>query len=111
MEKFIRNMDHATVMSLAEQVSCQQGQIVSKTLAQNDHVSLTLFAFDAGEEISTHESEGDALILVLEGSAEVVISGTKYEVKAGESIVMPSRAPHAVRAPEKLKMFLVVVFD
>ena len=64
---YIKNISHEQVIRLAEQVNAQPGQIVSKTLAQNKAVSLTLFAFAKGEEISTHESRGDALVQVLEG--------------------------------------------
>lgn len=68
MDKFIRNIDHESVVRLAELVSVQSGQVVSKTLAQNKAVSITLFAFDKGEEIGTHDSTGDAMVTVLEGT-------------------------------------------
>jgi cupin domain protein len=83
---------------------------VSKTLAQNKHVSITIFAFDKDEEISTHESDGDAMVNVLEGKGKFVIDGNEYIVSAGESIIMPSRKPHSVYAIEQFKMMLVVVF-
>lgn len=109
--KQIRNMEYATVMAFADQVDYQSGQIVSKTLAQNDHHSLTLFAFEQGEEISTHESEGDAVVIALDGKGEVTIEGKAYTLGAGESIIMPSRKPHSVKALERFKMFLVVLFS
>lgn len=109
-EQYIKNMDFATIIPFAAQVGYQPGQIVSKTLAQNKSVSLTLFAFDKGEEISSHESSGDAMILVLDGTGEITIDGETFLVNAGESIVMPSKKPHAVKAAEQFKMFLVVVF-
>ena len=68
---FIKNIEHETVLPLAEQVTVQPGQIVSRTLAQNKAVSVTLFAFDKGEEISTHDSTGDAMVQVLEGENAV----------------------------------------
>ena len=108
--KFIKNMDVAAVLPLAEQVSYQQGQIVSKTLAQNTAVSLTLFAFDEGEEISSHESNGDAMVIALDGEGEITIGTEKHRVKAGETIVMPAKTPHAVYASQQFKMFLIVVF-
>jgi len=83
---------------------------VSKTLAQNKHVSITIFAFDKDEEISTHESDGDAMVNVLEGKGKFIIDGKEYIVSAGESIIMPSRKPHSVYAIEQFKMMLVVVF-
>ena len=107
---FIKNIDFSTVLPLAEQVTYQPGQIVSKTLAQNSALSLTLFAFDKGEEISTHESNGDAMVIALDGMGQVTIDGNNYILRAGETIIMPSKKPHAVFAPEQFKMFLVVVF-
>ncbi len=106
----IRNFEYATVLPFAEQVNYQKGQVVSKTLAQNESLSLTLFAFDKGEEISTHTSQGDALVIALDGSCEIAISGTKHTLRAGDCIIMPSEQPHAVLALEQFKMFLVVVF-
>jgi len=110
VQKFIKNMEFEKVLTLADEVSYQPGQIVSKTLAQNKALSLTLFAFDKDEEISTHKSEGDAMVLVLDGTGQITIDGTNYTLKAGESIIMPAGKPHAVYALEKFKMFLVVVF-
>jgi len=110
MEKFIKNVNAETVFLMDKQVEYLPGQIVSKTLAQNAAVSLTVFAFDKGEEISSHDSDGDAMITVLDGTGEITIDGKKYTVHSGESIVMPAKKPHAVFAPEKFKMFLTVVF-
>lgn len=110
MGKYMKNLDYETVLPFAEQVSYLPGQVASKTIAQNDALSLTLFAFDKGEEISTHESEGDALVIALDGTGEVTIDGQKHVLHAGESIIMPARHPHAVYAQERFKMFLVVVF-
>ena len=62
----IKNVNKAEVMTLKEQVEYQKGQVVSKTMAQNEHVSVTLFSFDKGEEISTHESGGDAFVTCLD---------------------------------------------
>ena len=67
----IKNMEQAAVLTLKEQVAYQPGQVVSKTLAQNDALSVTLFAFDKGEEISTHESGGDAFVTCLDGESVV----------------------------------------
>lgn len=110
MEKRIKNIDHATVVTLADQVSYQPGQIVSKTLAQTGHHSVTLFAFDQGEEISAHDSSGDALVTALDGMGTITIGGVEHHVQAGESIVMPAKIPHAVYAPERFKMLLIVLF-
>lgn len=106
----MKNINKAKVMVLKDQVSYQEGQIASKTLVQNESVSITLFAFDKGEEISTHESGGDAFVTCLDGTGEITINGVKYELHEGESIVMPAKHPHAVYGKEQYKMLLVVVF-
>ena len=106
----IKNIDKAAVLTLKDQVAYQPGQVVSKTLAQNNALSVTLFAFDKNEEISTHESGGDAFVTCLDGVGEITIDGKKYALHAGESIVMPARHPHAVFGKEPFKMLLVVVF-
>ena len=110
MQAPMKNIDKSAVLTLKEQVSYQPGQVVSKTLAQNDAVSVTLFAFDKGEEISTHESGGDAFVTCLDGTGRVTIDGTQYVLHEGQSIVMPARHPHAVYGQEQFKMLLVVVF-
>lgn len=106
----IKNINKAEVMALKDQVEYQDGQVVSKTLAQNEHVSVTLFSFDKGEEISTHESGGDAFVTCLDGVGKVIIDGEEYILKEGDSIVMPAKHPHAVYGQEQFKMLLVVIF-
>lgn len=106
----MKNYDIATVLTMKEQVAYQPGQVVSKTLAQNNAVSVTLFAFDKGEEISTHESGGDALVLCLDGEGRITVDGVEHILHEGESILMPARHPHAVFGQERFKMLLVVVF-
>lgn len=106
----IKNISKVEVVTLKEQVAYQAGQVVSKTLAQNEHLSITLFAFDKDEEISTHESGGDAFVTCLDGVGKITIDGVEYLLKEGESIVMPAKHPHAVYGQEQFKMLLVVVF-
>lgn len=108
--EFIKNIKHEEVLNLASQVSAQDGQIVSKTLAQNPYVSLTLFAFSKGEEISTHDSKGDAMVYVLEGTGKFTVGGKEHLVNAGETLIMPATILHAVYAQEDFKMLLTVVF-
>ena len=107
---YIKHFPHAQVRPLADEVAAQPGQIVSRTLAQNPYVSMTLFAFAEGEEISTHDSAGDAMVQVLEGTGRFTVGGEEYLVHAGEALVMPAGIPHAVFAPEAFKMLLTVVF-
>lgn len=106
----IKNINKSEVMILKEQVAYQSGQVVSKTLAQNKALSITLFSFDKGEEISTHESGGDAFVTCLDGIGKITIDGVEYLLHEGESIVMPAKHPHAVYGEEQFKMLLVVVF-
>ena len=105
-----KNISKAEVLTLRDQVAYQSGQVVSRTLAQNEHVSVTLFSFDKGEEISTHESGGDAMVTCLDGTGRITIDGVEHILHEGESIVMPARHPHAVYGQEQFKMLLVVVF-
>ncbi len=106
----IKNLPHETVLSLASQVETLPGQVVSKTLAQNKAVSATLFAFAKGEEISAHDSNGDAMVTVLAGTGNFWVDGTDYTLQTGETLVMPAKKPHAVFAQEDFKMLLLVIF-
>ena len=106
----MKNIPFSEVLVLRDQIAYQEGQVVSKTLAQNAAVSVTLFSFDKGEEISTHESGGDAFVTCLDGTGKITIDGTDYLLGQGESIVMPAGHSHAVYGQEKFKMLLVVVF-
>lgn len=106
----MKNISQAEVLVLKDQISYQPGQVVSKTLAQNEAVSITLFSFDKGEEISTHASGGDAFVTCLDGTGKITIDGEDYLLHEGESIVMPAGHPHAVFGQEQFKMLLVVIF-
>ena len=110
MQKLIKNIEHGVVLPLEEQVAYQNGQIVSRTLTQNSRHSLALFAFEKGEEISSHESEGDALVFALDGTGKITIDGNEHLLHKGEAIVMPAKVPHAVYAEERFKMLLTVSF-
>ena len=107
---FIKNIDKSQVLTLKDKVSYQKGQVVSKTLAQNDALSVTLFAFDKDEEISTHDSIGDAMVHVIDGVGQFTVDGAEHICKAGDVLVMPAKKPHAVFAKEDFKMLLTVVF-
>ena len=105
-----KNIDKKAKLELRDQLTYQQGQVVSKTLVQNDAVSVTLFAFEKDEEISTHESGGDAMVTVLEGTGRFTIEGDVFTLHEGETIIMPAKKPHAVYGEERFKMLLTVVF-
>ena len=96
MNAKMKNISQSEVLVLKEQISYQEGQVVSKTLAQNNAVSITLFSFAKGEEISTHASGGDAFVTCLDGVGKITIDGVDYLLHEGESIVMPAGHPHAV---------------
>ena len=108
--KKMKNISAKEVLTLREQVAYQPGQVVSRTLVQNSAVSVTLFSFDKGEEISTHASGGDAFVTCLDGVGRITIDGEEFLLHQGESIVMPAGHPHAVYGQEQFKMLLVVVF-
>lgn len=110
MATYIKNLPHSQVLTMAEEISLLPGQIVSKTLAQNDALSLTLFAFSKNEEIGTHDSEGDAMVQVLEGIGRFTMDGKEYRLLPGQVLVMPAKLPHSVFAEEDFKMLLTVVF-
>ena len=105
-----KNIAKKEKLELKSLVDYQDGQVVSKTLVQNDYVSVTIFSFDKGEEISTHASGGDAMVTVLEGTGRFTIGGDVFILYEGETIVMPKDVPHAVFGEEKFKMELVVSF-
>jgi len=94
---------------LTSLVDYQKDSIVSREIIRKKTGTLTLFAFDAGQGLSEHTAPFDAFVHVLDGSAEVTISGKTSTLKAGESIIMPANQPHAVRAPSPFKMLLVMI--
>lgn len=106
----MKNINKAEILKLKDEVAYQNGQVVSKTLVQNSAVSITLFSFSKGEEISTHQSDGDAFVTCIDGTGKLTIDGEEYLIHEGESIVMPAKHPHAVYGEEDFKMLLVVVF-
>lgn len=110
MKNYIKNFPVEEVTNLAGEVEVRKGEVVSKTLVQNDALSMTLFAFDKDEEIGKHDSSGDAMVNVLEGVGIFTVGENKYEVKAGQSLIMPAKIPHALYAKESFKMLLIVVF-
>lgn len=105
-----KNIDKKKVVELKKLVEYQEGQVVSKTLVQNELVSVTIFSFDKNEEISTHASGGDAMVTVLEGKGKFTIGGDVYYLEEGQTIIMPKDIPHSVFGEEKFKMILVVSF-
>lgn len=111
MKKLIKNIDLSKKYELASLVDYQEGKVISRTLAQGRPLSLTVFAFDKGEEISSHTASGDAMVVILDGTAEITIGDEKLVLTKGETVVMPAGVPHALLAIEQFKMLLTVVFS
>jgi quercetin dioxygenase-like cupin family protein len=107
--KFIKNITFSEPLDLVDQVAYAPGQVVSRTLAQNEALSITLFAFDQGEGLSGHSAPGDAMVLVLDGRATVTIADKTVTVGPGQVVIMPAQVPHALNAEERFKMLLTVV--
>ena len=105
-----RNIDKQKKLMLKDLVEYQDGQVVSKTLVQNDLVSMTVFSFDKGEEISSHSAGDDAMVTVLEGVGTFTVDGEVFILGEGETLIMPKGIPHAVFGEEKFKMQLTVSF-
>lgn len=105
-----KNIEKQTKLQLKDLVEYQDGQVVSKTLVQNESVSMTIFSFDKGEEISTHAAGGDAMVTVLEGTGRFTVDGQVFILNTGETLIMPKDIPHAVYGEERFKMQLTVSF-
>ena len=97
------------VLKLADLVSYQEGSVVSRQITKADAGNVTLFAFDAGQELSEHTAPYDALAHILEGEVEIRISGKPYLLNASEVIIMPANEPHGVKAKTKFKMLLTMI--
>ena len=105
-----KNIEKQVKLALKDQVEYLEGQVVSKTLVQNNSVSMTLFFFDKGEEISTHSSGGDAMVTVLEGKGRFTVAEDVFYLEEGDTLIMPKGIPHAVYGEERFKMQLIVSF-
>jgi quercetin dioxygenase-like cupin family protein len=101
-------VEPAHAFPYATLVDYQEGGIVSRTLYKEAPGTLTLFAFDAGQQLSEHTAPFDAFVQVLDGAVELTIGGEKVPAKAGEIVLMPAGVPHAVTARERFKMLLIM---
>ncbi|WP_457753541.1 cupin domain-containing protein [Thermococcus sp.] len=100
---------HPEVKKLKDMVEYQEGAVVSRTIIDKKTGTVTIFAFDKDQGLSEHTAPFDALVYILEGKAEVVISGKSYYLEEGDMIVMPANEPHALKAVDKFKMLLVMI--
>jgi quercetin dioxygenase-like cupin family protein len=107
--EFMTTTPKAEVLDLPELAAYQTGSVVSHQVVKSDGGNVTLFAFDAGQELSEHSAPYDALVHVLDGEAEIRITGKAYHLKTGEAIIMPANDPHAVVAKSKFKMLLTMI--
>jgi quercetin dioxygenase-like cupin family protein len=99
----------AQVMNLAGMVAYQEGSVVSRTLIDKKVGTVTLFAFADGQGLSEHTAPFDAMVYILDGEADVSISGKPYHLKNGDMLIMPANKPHALKATRAFKMLLVMV--
>ncbi|MDD5205330.1 MAG: cupin domain-containing protein [Desulfobacterales bacterium] len=108
-QELIKNIPFSEPHLLVGLVEYQKGRVVSLTFAENSALSLTLFAFDQGEGLSTHTTSGDAMVQVLEGEVSLTIGGKEVMAKSGEVVAMPADVPHSLNAVRPFKMLLTVI--
>ncbi len=99
----------AQILELADLAQYQEGSVVSRQITKAEAGNVTLFAFDAGQELSEHTAPFDALVHILDGEAEVRISGQPFQVHAGQAILLPANEPHALKATARFKMLLTMI--
>jgi quercetin dioxygenase-like cupin family protein len=99
----------AGVVNPSDLLSYQDGAVVSRALVKKKTGTVTLFAFDAGEGLSEHAAPFDALVYLIDGEAEIIISGASHHLKTGEMILMPANEPHALKATKRFKMILTMI--
>ena len=104
-----QSFQKGVVLHLASLIEYTEGGVISKQLIKSPAGNITLFSFDKGEGLSEHRAPFDALVQVLEGVVNITVNGTLFTVKAGESIVFPAKAPHALTAVERFKMLLTMI--
>ena len=104
----VKNLTGKTLV-LSALLDYQSDAIVSREIIKKETGTVTLFAFDRGQGLSEHVAPFDALVYIIDGAAEIIISGRPNKVKAGEIIIMPAHKPHALKAIKKFKMLLVMI--
>lgn len=101
--------DRSEVSRVVDLVSYQDGAVVSRIVIKREAGNVTLFAFDAGQELSEHTTPYDALVQVVDGEAAITVAGRSYRVRAGDMILMPAHQPHALKAVSRFKMLLTMI--
>lgn len=99
----------AHALRLVDLVDYQEGAVVSRTIVDKETGTVTLFAFDEGQRLSEYTTSYDALVYIIDGEAEIIISGKAFHLKDGEMILMPANEPHALKAVKRFKMILTMI--
>ncbi len=99
----------ARAIGLSGLANYQEGSVVSRTVIDKKSGTVTFFAFDKGQKLSEHTAPYDALVCILEGDAEISISGKPVHAKAGDMVIMPANQPHALNASDRFKMLLIMI--
>ena len=102
-------VEFAEAKALVDLIDYQTGSVVSKTIVDKPAGTLTLFAFDKGQGLSEHTAPFDAVVYIVDGEAEITVAKIPIKAKQGEMVIMPAKKPHALRAPDKFKMLLVMI--
>ena len=100
---------NSEVLKFAEMIAYQDAAVVSRQIMKTEGGNITLFAFDQDQGLSEHTAPFDALVHILEGQAQVSISGRPFDLQAGEAVIMPANEPHALKATQKFKMLLTMI--
>lgn len=98
-----------TIMNLGKMLEYQEKAIVSRVLLKNEGGNLTFFAFDQGEELSEHSAPFDAFVQIIEGEAEIYISGKPYRLSKNDTIILPAKKPHSLKGVSRFKMLLTMI--
>ena len=105
----MKETSNSEAVNLNGMITYQRGSVVSRTLIKKQTGTVTLFAFDQGQALSEHTTPFDAIAHIIDGEAEITVSGKVSHVKAGEIIIMPANEPHALKAVKKYKMLLIMI--
>jgi len=101
--------EHSKKLNFTKDINYSDNGIVSKRVLEQPKGNISLFAFDKGQQLSEHTAPFDAMVQLIEGTAEIAISGKPFRLGAGEAIIMPANIPHAVIAVERFKMLLTMI--
>lgn len=97
------------IISLKDSIKYQKDSVVSREILKKEGGTVTIFAFDVGQGLSEHASPYNAVIIIIDGTAEIIVSKERNELKAGEMLLMPANAPHSLRAIQSFKMILIMI--